>query len=94
MVGADVDLSPWTALPRRALLFGEGQGRVIVSTDDPDALIRLAGVRGVPAHRIGTTRPGSADLRVTVAGDCIVAPLAQLAAAYHDAIPSAMHREA
>ncbi len=94
VVGADVDLSRWAQLPRRALLFGEGQGRVIVSTDDPDAVIGLAQARGVPARRIGTTRPGSAELCLTVAGDRVVAPLARLAAAYHDAIPSAMQREA
>src|SRR5919202_20793 len=31
-IGAEVDLSPWSGLPLRALLFGEAQGRVVVST--------------------------------------------------------------
>jgi phosphoribosylformylglycinamidine synthase subunit PurL len=90
MVGADVDLGAWAALPLRALLFGEAQSRVIVSTPEPAALIRLATARGVPAARIGTVRTNSNTLAIAVGGRRIIAPLDRLAAAYHDAIPNAM----
>jgi phosphoribosylformylglycinamidine synthase len=37
-LGFTVDLAPWSALPHRALLFGEAQGRIIISTPAPDAV--------------------------------------------------------
>ena len=43
-----VDLTRWSALPRRALLFGEAQGRVVVSTPRPDAVLAIAQRHGVP----------------------------------------------
>jgi phosphoribosylformylglycinamidine synthase len=43
--GASVDLTRWSALPLRALFFGEGQGRVIVSTPDPAAVLAIAAAR-------------------------------------------------
>jgi phosphoribosylformylglycinamidine synthase len=90
MTGADVDLGAWASLPLRALLFGEAQGRIVVSTADAPALIAMATARGVPAVRIGTVRSGSNALTITIGGRRIVAPLDRLAVAYHDAIPSAM----
>jgi len=38
-----------------ALLFGEGTGRVVTTTREPDALLELAAAQGVPAARIGET---------------------------------------
>ena len=46
------------ALPPRALLFGEAQGRVIVSTDSPSDGRAHRGAHGVPARRIGVGRVG------------------------------------
>jgi phosphoribosylformylglycinamidine synthase II len=89
-VGADLDLSPWTGIPQRAVLFGEGQGRIIVSTLNPAAVLAVARERGVPARQIGTVRPRAAELRITIGGTRVVASLARLAAAYHGAIPRAM----
>jgi len=91
-VGARVELDRWAALPLRALLFGEGQGRVVVSTPDPDAVDRIAREHGVPAARIGSVVAQSGMLEIAIGVRKMLAPIARLAAAYHDAIPQAMAR--
>ncbi len=90
LVGADVDLSAWSGLPLRALLFGEGQGRIVVSATDAPVVLAMAGERGVPARQIGTVRPSAGELRIAIGGTRIAVSLARLAAAYHGAIPAAM----
>ncbi|MFI5250597.1 MAG: phosphoribosylformylglycinamidine synthase subunit PurL, partial [Gemmatimonadales bacterium] len=90
LAGADVDLSAWSTLPLRALLFGEGQGRIVVSTTDAPVVLAMAGERGVPARQIGTVRPGARELRIAIGGTRIAVSLERLAAAYHGAIPNAM----
>ncbi|HEY0972400.1 MAG TPA: phosphoribosylformylglycinamidine synthase subunit PurL [Gemmatimonadales bacterium] len=92
--GATVDLSPWQRLPLRALLFGEAQGRVVVSTPDPDAVLAIAARHGVPARRVGTVGESGQPLSFTVGERVIDAPLDRIAAAYHDAIPDIMNRPA
>jgi phosphoribosylformylglycinamidine synthase II len=69
--GRGVTLDPLLAgLPRNAFLFGEDQGRYIVETSDPQALIEAAGAAGVPARVIGTvggaalTLPGVSAISV------------------------------
>jgi phosphoribosylformylglycinamidine synthase len=50
--GATVDLTHWKELPARALLFGEAQGRVIVSTSMPETVLSVARTHGADArHR-------------------------------------------
>jgi phosphoribosylformylglycinamidine synthase len=78
----------------RALLFGEAQGRVIVSTPDPAAVLAIAGRRGVPAAEIGTVGEPEAPLVITIGMHRFEAPLSQLVAAYHGAIPAMMSRVA
>src|SRR5512132_1836343 len=56
---ARVNLTPWRALPRRALLFGEAQGRVVVSTPDAAAVLAIASRHGVPARAIGEVTAAS-----------------------------------
>ena len=90
MIGADIDLGTWASLPLRALLFGEAQGRIIVSTRQPADVIAAATAHGVPAARIGTVRAASDMLTIAVGARRIAAPLERLAAAYHDAIPNAL----
>ena len=90
MLGADIDLSVWAALPLRALLFGEAQGRVVLSTQNAATVIARAAARGVSAHRIGVVRATREALVIKVGGRTMTAPLDRLAAAYHEAIPSAM----
>ena len=91
---ATVDLTSWSAISRRALLFGEAQGRVIVSTDSPADVERIAAKHGVPARRIGVVEPADRPLRIQYKGGELVAPVEQLANAYHDAIPTIMTRVA
>ena len=90
--GAEVDLSAWSSLPMRALLFGETQGRVIVSTSQPDAVLRAAESRGVPARVVGRVVEAGAGLTLRVKGRIVRADLASLADAYHEAIPRIMNR--
>ena len=91
--GADVDLSPWSSLPLRALLFGEAQGRIVVSTPDPDAVLAIATRAGVPGRRIGTVSDAS-TLALRIGTRTITAPLARLAESWHEAIPRIMQRSA
>lgn len=93
MLGAEVDLSAWPSLPPRALLFGEAQGRVIVSTAAAHVVLAAAKKHGVPARQIGWVR-ASDTLRIRVGERLIDAPLAVLADAYHEAIPRRMNRSA
>ncbi len=94
MVGAELDLSPWADLPLRALLFGEAQGRVILSTPRPLDVLAVAEDSGVPARAIGRVRASSPSLEIVVGSRHIVAPLSRLARSYHDAIPSLMSQPA
>jgi phosphoribosylformylglycinamidine synthase len=89
-VGAEVTLDEWSDLPLRALLFGEAQARIVVSTPEPQRVLDVAARHGVPAHTVGSVRPGSDALTITAAGRTMSAPLARLARAYHDAIPRLM----
>ena len=42
-------------MPAHAWLFGEDQGRYVVTTDDAESLLEAAAEAGVPALRIGLT---------------------------------------
>jgi phosphoribosylformylglycinamidine synthase len=92
MVGAEIDLGVWAALPMRALLFGEAQGRIVVSTSDPATVQEIAAAQGVIASLIGTVRSNSGHLTIRVGTRRLSAALDRLAAAYHSAIPAAMSR--
>ena len=91
---ARVDLSAWSALPRRALLFGEAQGRVVVSTPDPDAVLAIASRHGVPARAIGEVTSASSPLTIALGGATVSLAVASIAEAYHEAIPRVMSRTA
>ena len=93
-VGAQVDLTAWASLPLRALLFGEAQGRVIVSTPDPAAVTLVAARHQVPCAVVGTVRSSSGALDMKVGTRQIRASVRQLADAYHEAIPRFMQRSA
>ena len=88
--GATVSLAAWEHLPERALLFGEAQGRVIVSTSKLPALLAAAKANGVPATVIGSTTPPDSGLAITGAGHGLRASLATLNDAFHGALERAM----
>jgi phosphoribosylformylglycinamidine synthase len=91
---ASVDLSAWSDLPLRALLFGEAQGRVIVSTADAKAVHAAAAAHGVRATTIGTVAMAAAPFSITVGSRRIQSSVVPLADAYHEAIPRIMSRAA
>ena len=94
-LGADVDLSAWQAeLPLRALLFGEAQARIVISTPEPARVITIARSHGISAAVIGVVTASEDTLTLTVGDLRIVAPLPRLAHAYFDAIPTAMRTAA
>jgi phosphoribosylformylglycinamidine synthase len=88
--GLTADLTAWSGLPRRALLFGEAQGRVIVSTSDAAAVLATAARHGVPARAIGRVTPAEQGFVLDTGAGVLRASVDALAAAYHDAIPSIM----
>ncbi|MBX7120168.1 MAG: phosphoribosylformylglycinamidine synthase II, partial [Gemmatimonadaceae bacterium] len=90
-MGATVDLAAWAGLAPRALLFGEAQGRIVVSTPDAAAVLAVAARHGVPARVIGSVAEAGAGL--TIAGHLRLAA-ATMAEAYHEALPRAMARAA
>ncbi|MBA3855003.1 MAG: phosphoribosylformylglycinamidine synthase II, partial [Gemmatimonas sp.] len=93
-MGAMVDLSAWTALPLRALLFGEAQGRVVVSTADSAAVLAIAKQHGVPARVIGKVAVADAGLQIRGAAKPLTLSTARMLEAYHEALPKAMARAA
>ncbi len=94
LTGAEIDLSAWASLPLRALLFGEAQNRIVVSTPDPAAVIATARRFGVPSAVIGFVRATLGQLQVRVGERHWSAPVFRLADAYHEAIPRIMQRSA
>ena len=94
VTSASVDLTAWASIPSRALLFGEAQGRVVVSTASAEEVEHIAAAYGVPARRVGTVEPSDRPFRIRYAGGELTSSVDQLAAAYHGAIPSIMTRVA
>lgn len=90
MFGVSVTLNDWQDLPLRALLFGEAQGRVIVSSSQPDAVLAEAERNGLPARVIGTVVNASSGLTVRVGERDIRADTQRMATAFHNAIPQVM----
>lgn len=90
MFGFTVDLSAWASLPHRAVLFGEAQARIVVSTRDSAAVVQIAQRHGVPARVIGTVTEVTAGAIFTISDETFSAPVHWLAKAFHDAIPSIM----
>ena len=90
MFGFTVDLSAWASLPHRAVLFGEAQARIVVSTRDSAAVVQIAQRHGVPARVIGTVTEVTAGATFTISDETFSAPVHWLAKAFHDAIPSIM----
>jgi hypothetical protein len=75
-------------------LFGEAQGRVVLSTTMPDTVLGIARHHEVPARIIGQVGAMGAPLQISMAGARLDAPLVRLDEAYHEAIPRIMARAA
>jgi phosphoribosylformylglycinamidine synthase len=90
MVGAEVDLTAWDSLPLRAVLFGEAQGRIIVSSGEADRVLQIAASNSVPARKIGTVVSLAKGLTIRVRKQVIQMGTEQLGEAYHTAISRIM----
>ncbi|HET9635990.1 MAG TPA: phosphoribosylformylglycinamidine synthase subunit PurL [Gemmatimonadaceae bacterium] len=90
--GAEVDLSRFAALSDRAILYGETQGRIVVSSAAPERVMEIAKRHNVPCAQIGRVRRHSDMLEITLPKSSLRAPLSRLRDAYHETIPSIMGR--
>jgi phosphoribosylformylglycinamidine synthase II len=90
--GAEVDLSAFRSLSNRGILFGETQGRIVVSSNAPERVLTIAAAAGVPCAQIGRVRVGSRSLDITLPHGSLRSPLAVLRNAYHSTIPTMMSR--
>jgi phosphoribosylformylglycinamidine synthase len=92
--GVEVNLSSFSGVTQRALLFGEAQARFVVSTADAAALLERASRTAVPASLIGTVGQPGGVFEVRTASGTIARGIAELAEVYHGAIPRIMSRPA
>jgi phosphoribosylformylglycinamidine synthase len=90
--GAEIDLSQWAHLPNRAVLFGETQGRFVISSSDPARVEAIARNAGVPCAGLGIVRMNSSALVITLGDGVMRAERQMMRRAYHDAIPRIMSR--
>ncbi len=90
LLGVDVTLDD--ALPAAALLFGEAQGRVVVSCDSSDAekLQQLARDHGVPSRMIGTVTEAASGFVMNAKGADMNVDLDSMKALFFDTIPNIM----
>ncbi len=93
MLGADVDVSDPLISSARALLWGEAQGRVLVSTARVEDVLSVAASHGIAAKVIGSVTAGQ-RLVIRAGARSLDTPLSPLADAYFDAIPALMQRAA
>ena len=73
-------------------LFGESQGRIVISCDPSktDEVLRAAKRYDVPARKIGTVRDADDDFTLRVRDASVSAPVGEMAEAYFQAIPKIM----
>jgi phosphoribosylformylglycinamidine synthase len=92
-LGAEVDLRELAGdLPAAALLFGEDQGRALISVAPAReaAVLTLAREHQVPAAAIGTVAAPGGTLRIRLRETEASWSVDELRRTYHDAIPRRM----
>jgi phosphoribosylformylglycinamidine synthase len=89
--GAVTDLTVFTGMSSRALLFGEAQGRVIVSTPSPDGVLAIAKKHGVPAAVVGKVT-ATKTLSIRTPDASLEARLSDLDDDYFETIPRIMSK--
>ncbi len=89
-MGADVDVTGAANVSARAMLFGESQGRYILSSFSPDIVERIMHRHGVPVRRIGQVVQKESGLRIRYGDVTLEANVESLSNAWHNAIPSMM----
>jgi phosphoribosylformylglycinamidine synthase len=90
LLGAQIDLSPLKDVRLDALLFGESQGRVVISVAAINAVkvMERAKLLGIQATRLGTAGEDALQIK-TAAGD-FSWPVAELHDLWWNAIARAM----
>lgn len=88
--GIDVELDD--ELPAAAVLFGEAQGRVVVSCEPArtEELLGMMERGGVASRRIGRVGAIGGRVRMTTRGGTVDVPAAELAEVFYSAIPRRM----
>jgi phosphoribosylformylglycinamidine synthase len=91
-LGVDVTLDD--ELPANALLYGEGQSRVVISCDGARtrALLSRFSEAGVTAKRVGRVGSPGGRFRIATREVTIDVPVDSLARAWYDALPRRMDR--
>jgi phosphoribosylformylglycinamidine synthase II len=92
--GVDADVGFAESIPSRAVLFGEAQGRFILSTASADRVLEIARAHAVPARQIGVVAEADQGFRIATADCLLSADVLALSDAYHGAIPAIMSRAA
>ena len=89
-LGASIELTD--RLPIASLLFGETQGRVVISctVEDVMEVNSIAERCGITCRRIGTVGPVNGSFRIHSAAVTIDTPVSELAEIYYTAIPRMM----
>jgi phosphoribosylformylglycinamidine synthase II len=90
--GAEIDLSSWSGMADRAILFGESQGRIVVSSPSPAQIVAIAAAGNVPCAVIGRVRRHAGTLAVKLPQRSFRSSVAGLSRAYHQTIPGIMSR--
>jgi len=90
--GAEIDLSNYSSLANREILFGESQGRIVVSSSSPEHVLAIAAKAGVACARIGTVVADSEEVTIKLPKGSLRSTLLRLHRAYHETIPGIMAR--
>jgi phosphoribosylformylglycinamidine (FGAM) synthase-like enzyme len=89
-LGARIDLSSFAGIAARAILFGEAQGRVVISTPDPAALREIALRHGITSTIIGQVASADDPLDIRLGDRRLTASLPWLDRLYYETIPEIM----
>jgi phosphoribosylformylglycinamidine synthase len=90
--GAEIDLSNYSSLANREILYGESQGRIVMSSSSPERVLEIVAKAGVACARIGTVVADSDALTIKLPKGSLRSPLLRLRRAYHETIPGIMAR--
>ncbi len=90
-IGAELKLP--NAVNAAAVLFGEDQGRMLVTTRSPESVRAIANASQLLAIEIGTTGGNSIIIRSGQDGTCETISLAELSAAHEGFFPRLMESE-
>ena len=92
-LGAQIDLAAAGRERLDQILFNETQSRIVISTvpENAEKVLHFLQSRNLPAHRLGTV--GGDALMLTVAGETLAWPLAQIHDDWFNAIANALCEE-